>query len=593
MNRLFCFALLLAFVCAERSFEVKNQTFYMDGQKFQYVSGSFHYFRVHPDRWEDVFQKMVAGGLNAVQTYVAWNLHEPQKGVFNFEGIADIERWLALAQKYGLYVIMRPGPYICAEWDFGGLPYWLVKEDDLTIRVNNAAYLKHVDDWFNVLLPKFVPFLYRNGGNIISVQIENEYGLYGKCDKDYLKHLVALNHKLLGDETLFFTMDPPSDGSLTCGNVEGTYMSCDFGTGRDVNAAFNTLRKYDKEFPLTNSEFYPGWLDHWGEGHHRVSTESIVKTLDEMLAVGASVNFYMYIGGTNFAWFAGANGGGDSYQSDPTNYDYDAPLSECTDATSKLYAIREVIKKYIPVREFEVKNYTKAAFGDVKFTQGVSFWDAFEKIARKPVESEQPIATELLDHDYGYVLYTTQVNETGTVKIPTIRDQAYVYINKKYVGVHHRSDSNKEYTINETGELEILVEVLGRINYDPQMQERHGLPKGVLLNGKQINGFLNYVIDLSDISKVEFKDELPTQLPVFYKTEFAAHKIADTFLYYKGWGKGVAWVNGFNLGRYWQNGPQFTLYTPSPIVRPQNELIILETEKIADKMTFQDYPIIG
>ena len=593
MNKFFIFAFLLAVAFAERTFEVKNQTFYMDGQPFQYVSGSFHYFRVHPDRWEDVFQKMVAGGLNAVQTYVAWNLHEPQKGVFNFEGIADIERWINLAEKYGLYIIMRPGPYICAEWDFGGLPWWLVNEENITIRVNNEAYLKAVDDWFKVLLPKFVPHLYRNGGNIISVQIENEYGLYGKCDKEYLKHLVELNTELLGKETIFFTMDPPNDGSLTCGNLEGTYMSCDFGTGGNPADKFNTLRKYEKEFPLTNSEFYPGWLDHWGEGHHRVSTESIVDSLDKMLALGASVNFYMYIGGTNFGFYAGANGGGNSYQSDPTNYDYDAPLSECTDATSKWAAIRDTIKKYIPVRELEVHNNTKIAYGDVKFSQGISFWDAFDQIASEPVKTTEIPSMESIGSDFGYVLYTTEITETGTLNLPVIKDQAYVYVNHHYVNVHHRAEGNHNFEITETGTLEILVENLGRINYDPQMFESRGLPEGALLNGKKLENWVSYVINLKDLSKIEWKDELPTTLPVFYKTNFSVKAIGDTFLNTKGWGKGVAWINKFNLGRYWQVGPQFTLYVPSPVMTVDNELIIFETEKIADKMVFQDYPIIG
>lgn len=581
---------LVACVSAERTFEIRNQTFYKDGQPFQYVSGSFHYFRVHPDRWEDVFRKMAAGGLNAVQTYIAWNLHEPYKGQFNFEGIADIDRWLKLAEKYNMAVIMRPGPYICAEWDFGGLPYWLVKEEGMVIRTDNKPYMDAVDAWYDVLLPIFKPHMYVNGGSIISVQVENEYGFYDKCNKVYMKHLAAKIREHLGDDAILFTVDTYSDSALTCGNVEGVYMTVDFGTGH-TKEAYDMQRKYEQVYPLVNTEFYPGWLDHWEEKHHTVSTEAVVSSMEEMLNMGGNVNYYMYIGGTNFAFYAGANGDRNSYQSDPTSYDYDAPLSEAADLTHKWEAIRDSIKKYREVPELEVHNTTKRSYGHVEFKYGLSFWDALETLSPKPVHATSALSFEELDIPFGYVMYTAKT-QGGMLKLPTIHDRAYVYVNRQFVKLLTRT-GEKETSI-PAGELEIIVENMGRINFGSDMFEKKGLPEGVYVEGEAVEEFEIYCIPMDNVEKLPFSAELPKTVPAFFKTEFLADEADDTFLNPEGWAKGVAWVNGFNLGRYWTVGPQLTLYVPGPVLKKGlNELIVFEAERIGTEgMELQSVPVI-
>ncbi|KAK8803621.1 hypothetical protein WA158_001315 [Blastocystis sp. Blastoise] len=581
---------LIAFASAIPTFEVRNQTFYKDGEKFQYVSGSFHYFRVHPDRWDDTFKKMAAGGLNAVQTYVAWNLHEPKRGEFNFEGFADIERWLQLAQKNGLVVIMRPGPYICAEWDFGGLPYWLVKEEGIDIRTKDEKYVKAVDEWFNVLLPKLKPYLYEAGGPIISVQVENEYGFYPKCDKEYMGHLRDLNREILGKNVVLFTVDTFSDSALSCGNVDGVYMTVDFGV-TDVANAYGMQRKYEKVFPLVNTEYYPGWLDHWEEKHHTVSTENVVQKMEDMLNMGGNVNYYMYIGGTNFAFFNGANGDSNSYQADPTSYDYDAPLSEAGDITHKWEAIRDSIKKYRPVPELNVKNSSKVSYGTVPMKEGISFWDAYTILAPEPVKSEEPLSFEIMDIDFGYVLYTTDISEEGELSIPVVHDRAYVYVDQKYIDTLTRTGNKKTHI--PAGHLEILVENMGRINFGGQMTEFKGLPQGVLLNDQSVKNWVMFGITMKDLSSLKFSTELPTSAPAFFRTVFEVKELGDTFLNPNEFKKGVAWINKFNLGRYWTVGPQLTLYVPQPVLKEgENELIIFEAEHIGDSMTLQDTPVI-
>ena len=589
------FAILPLLALSERSFKIVGNEFQMDGKPFRYFAGAFHYFRQHPDRWEDTMKKIANCGLNAVETYVAWNLHEPQRGHYTFEGICDIERWLKLAQKYNLYVIFRPGPFICAEWDFGGFPYWLMQElQELEFRRSNEKYLKIIDEWLEVLLPKIVPYLYVNGGNIFMVQIENEYGWYNACDKTYLRHLAELFHKILGDEVFLVTNDGGFEGNLKCGALpEVAYPVLDFGTGPDIKSKFELQRRFvGGTGPYANVEFYPGWLDHWGERHHTVSEAVVARDLDLILSLNASFNFYMFFGGTNFGFYNGANGDHHSYQADPTSYDYDAPLTEAGDLTSKYWKILDVIKKYrtdIPV--YDVKNSTKKSYGTVTFTEGVSLYDSLEVITDHYKKQDAPMSFEELDQDFGYILYRTSTNG-GKLSMPAVHDRAYVYVDKVRKGIVEHSHE-KDMDI-PAGKLDILVEHQGRNNYGAQFVETKGLTKGVQIDGKAHTGWEHHGFNMSKVKNLKWTKTLPTGTPAFYRGTFNVDELADTFLNPKGFVKGVAFINGFHIGRYWTIGPQLTLYVPSHLLKQgQNELIIFEQESLqttVPTMSFDDTP---
>ena len=587
--------LLLVSALCERSFKVIGNEFYLDGKPFRYISGSFHYFRQQPDSWDATIRKMANGGLNAVQTYVPWNLHEPRKGEFNFEGIADLERFLNTCAKYNMHVILRPGPYICAEWDFGGLPYWLLKEPGIVFRTNETVYMKHCDDWLNVLYAKIRPYMHHNGGNIIMVQVENEYGSYKRCNKAYMKHMADMARLGLGHETFLFTTDGPNNALLRCGTLpDDIFVTVDFGVG-DPTDGFTNQRWYNHDLgPYVNSEFYPGWLDHWGEPHQRVSAESVAECLKTMLDMGASVNFYMYIGGTNFGFYNGANGGSKEYTPDPTSYDYDAPLSEAGDMTTKWQVILDVIKNYrSDIPTYDVQNSTKHAYGRVNFTQGVSLVDVLDDIATNRVEdSQEPLLMEDFDIPFGFALYRRKVS-AGTLYMPQVHDRAYGYVDGKLKGIVQRTqEANVEVT---DGELEILVENQGRLNFGTEFVEKKGLPSGVKLNSARLTNWDNIGFDLEKVGNIKFTENLPVVAPAFYRSIFYVYTPRDTFLNPTGWKKGVAFVNGHNIGRYWTRGPQLTLFVPSQFLKAgANELVIFELETPSDvaAMTFDDTPQI-
>ena len=589
------FALLAAFALCERSFKIVGNEFQMDGKPFQYISGSIHYFRQQPSAWDSTIRKLANGGLNCVQTYVAWNLHEPHKGEFNWEGNADLIKFIETCAKYGIYVILRPGPFICAEWDFGGLPYWLLKEEGMVFRSSDEVYLRHVDDWFKVLFAKIKPHMYMNGGNIIMVQIENEYGSYTTCDQAYLKHLADVTRDLLGKDTLLFTTDGPGEGYLKCGSiVSEAYATVDFGCG-DPTGGFELERRWNGgSGPYVNSEFYPGWLDHWGEKHARVDAESVASSLDKMLSMGGNVNFYMYLGGTNFDFFNGANGGSNQYQPDPTSYDYDAPLSEAADMTWKWGRILDVIKKYrSDIPTYEVSNSTKKAYGKVTFTEGVSMWDVLEDIATNSVKgSDKPVNMEDFDIDFGFTVYSTTA-QAGTLNLPKVHDRAYVFVDKNRKGiVQHAAEKPVDIP---AGKLDILVENQGRLNFGGEFVEKKGLVQGATVNGQNPGKWDNIGFNLKKYKNIKWTSTLPTGGPAFYRGKFQVDEVADTFLNPTGWTKGVAIINGHNCGRYWTIGPQLTLFIPAEFLKVgENELIIFEYEKLdaVGPMTFDDTPQI-
>ncbi|OHT07345.1 Beta-galactosidase [Tritrichomonas foetus] len=579
---------LLASLCFCGTFKIVGNEFQMDGKPFQFVAGAFHYFRQHPDYWEDTIKKMANGGMNVIETYVAWNLHEPVKGHFNWTGMADIERFIQLVAKYNLYLIFRPGPFICAEWDFGGLPYWLLQEPNIEFRRTNEAYMKHVRDYMTVLLTKVKPYLYQNGGPIIMVQVENEYGWYNACDHNHMAQLCDLTEEILGKDVVLFTNDGAYKGNLECGNIiPRAYAAVDFGAG-DPMWRFELEREFNGGTgPYYVAEHYTGWLDHWEEAHHKVATKTITTSVDTMLANGGNVNLYMYIGGTNFYFYNGANGDRNSYQADPTSYDYDAPLTEAGDMTEKYYALRDTIAKYLPnIPTYDVQNSTKKNYGQVTFTEGVSLFDALDVVGQRKKTNDTPMTFEALDCDYGYVLYQTTLSKGGKLTIPHVHDRANVFVDHKYYGtIVHAREGKSAFDI-PAGKLDILVENQGRFNYGYDFVEFKGITEGVKLDGVDVTGWTMTGFNLTNNQDIKFKSgDLPVKVPSFYRATFQVDEVADTFVNPKGFSKGVAIVNGNIIGRYWTVGPQLTLYCPKPFLhKGENELIIFEAESQNDNV---------
>lgn len=383
----------------------KDGQFYLDDKPFQILSGGIHYFRVVPEHWEDRLQKLKSLGLNTVETYIPWNFHEPKKGEFNFSGLANIEKFIEEAHKLGLYVILRPSPYICAEWEMGGLPAWLLREKEIVLRTSDPAFLSHIEDYFDVLLPKFEKYLYQNGGPVIAMQIENEYGAYGN-DLDYL-NFFRDQYKKHHLDTFLFTSDGPD--FMKQGSLSDVTTTLNFGSR--VDESFKRLEDYKPGSPKMVAEFWIGWFDHWSGKHHTRSAEDTAEVFKDLMEIGSSVNFYMFHGGTNFGFMNGANHY-EIYYPTITSYDYDALLTENGEYTDKYRAVKEVLGEYIDVPEDYESEITSHTYGKVSLTESVSLFDTLSEISSK-VESLTPLSMEKLDQPYGYTLYRTNVNRQG------------------------------------------------------------------------------------------------------------------------------------------------------------------------------------
>ncbi|KFO89216.1 Beta-galactosidase, partial [Buceros rhinoceros silvestris] len=581
--------------------------FVKDGRPFRYISGSIHYSRVPRFYWKDRLLKMKMAGLDAIQTYVPWNYHEPQLDKYDFSGDKDLEYFLQLANDTGLLVILRPGPYICAEWDMVELFVTVIsflgqKREAFTLCF--ADYLAAVEKWMGVLLPKVRPHLYQNGGPIIMVQVENEYGSYFACDYDYLRSLLKLFRQHLGDEVVLFTTDGASQFHLRCGALQGLYATVDFAPGGNITAAFLAQRSSEPVGPLVNSEFYTGWLDHWGHRHSVVPTQTIAKTLNDILARGANVNLYMFIGGTNFAYWNGANM---PYMPQPTSYDYDAPLSEAGDLTEKYFALREVIGMYKRLPEGLIPPTTpKFAYGEVclqKVGTVVELLDGLSPAG--PVKSTYPLTFVQLKQYFGFVLYRTTLpkNCTEPTQLSSplngVHDRAYVSVDGVPQGVLER---DKSLMINITGKaganLDILVENMGRVNFGRYNNDFKGLVSNLTLDEDVLVEWEMYPLDIdgavnrginSHLNRPKRSAGTPLsyEAPTLYTGRFSIPEgipdlPQDTYVKFPGWTKGQIWINGFNLGRYWPaRGPQLTLFVPRNVLVSSvpNNVTVLELER--------------
>lgn len=578
-------------------FELKDN-FYLDGKPFQIISGAIHYFRIVPEYWKDRLEKLKAMGCNTVETYIPWNLHEPRKGEFQFGGILDVVKFVKLAQELGLYVILRPSPYICAEWEFGGLPAWLLAEENMRLRISYLPFLKHIEEYYRVLLPKLVPLQITEGGPVILMQVENEYGYYAN-DKNYMESIRSMM-LLEGIKVPLVTSDGPYEESLNGGGLPGTLPTGNFGSR--TAERFKVLKKYTKGGPLMCTEFWVGWFDSWGSGKHMTGNlEENVKDLDEMLQLG-HVNIYMFEGGTNFGFMNGSNYY-DKLTPDVTSYDYDAVLTEDGQITKKYLEFQKVISKYrkIPDVSFSTP-ITRKSYGELKVENSVSLFSVLEDIS-SPVVSPYTECMEKLGQNYGYILYHTTF--TTEKKLEKLRlwganDRANILVDRKKAAVLYDRELLEEIKldieIKQGDSFDILVENMGRVNFGPRMeQQRKGISQCVQINGHMHNGWTQYPLPLDRIEKVDFSKEYISGTPAFYRFYFEADEVGDTFLDFEGWGKGCAFINGFNLGRFWEVGPQKRLYIPAPLIhKGRNEIILFETDgKIGNSITLKNEPDIG
>lgn len=558
----------------------QNETFFLDQKPITLISGTIHYFRVVPDYWEDRLKKLRACGFNAVETYTCWNLHERKEGQFDFSGGLDIARFVRTAQEMGLYVILRPGPYICAEMDFGGLPSWLLTYHGMHLRCNDPCFLEKVSRYYKQLFLQLRPYFAENGGNIIAVQVENEYGSYGN-DKDYLR-AVAKIYQDNGVNELFFTSDGPNELMLGGGSLPEYLATANFGS--NGKAHFDTLRRFAPNRPVMCTEFWNGWFDHWYEEHHRRESDDTATTLDEMLSDGGSVNLYMFHGGTNFGFTNGANHDG-CYQPTVTSYDYDCPVSECGDLTPKYEAIKKVVERHFGAAPaLPVENCPKKSFGTVQLTRQTSMFDHLPT----PVCCAHTMTMEELGQDFGFVLYETTLNgpfQKSELTIQGLHDRALIYLDGQFLGIKERTGRRDdpiflELKAGQRAQLRILVENLGRINYGPKLRDEKGILQGVKLGCQFQFDWKMYTLPCDQPITTGGTPVEPGCCPTFLTGEFTVDHPADTFVRLDGFVKGVVYINGFNLGRYWNPaGPQKTLYLPAPLLHPGvNEISVLELE---------------
>jgi beta-galactosidase len=596
-------------------FAIGDTDFLLDGEPHRILSGAIHYFRVHPDLWADRIRKAKLMGLNTIETYVAWNAHAPSPGVFDLTGGLDLGRFLDLVAAEGMHAIVRPGPYICAEWTNGGLPYWLFTDGTVGVRRNEPGFLGAVRAYLEALAPVLVPRQIDQGGPIVLVQVENEYGAYGS-DASYLRALEQM-HRDIGLTVPFTSVDQPMGTMLEDGSLPTLHKTGSFGS-RSA-ARLERLRQAQPTGPLMCSEFWDGWFDSWGEHHHTTPAAASASDLDDLLAAGGSVNIYMFHGGTNFGFTNGANDKG-VYRPISTSYDYDAPLDEAGRPTAKFHAFRSVIERYAPVPPLPASmepggsgRLDLVGTSDGLEARVVPASDLTVRLDRvASLRSLLPALTDWSTHDApptfdalgaasGFVLYRAEVDlpSGGVLTVgEEVRDRAVVSVTGSggggtVVGVLEREHHDRAIALPPvTGTLELLVEDQGRVDYGPRIGEPKGLIGGVAIDGVPLARWTASPIALDPLAPtaldvlaaIEPTDGDVLAGPTFATGTFDLAAVDDRYLCLDGFRKGVAWVNGFCLGRYWSRGPQATLAIPGPVLREgRNELVVLELHASASR----------
>ena len=569
-------------------FEIRD-AFYLNGQPFKILSGAIHYFRIDPDDWYHSLFNLKALGFNTVETYVPWNAHEPHKGQFDFSGRLDIERFIQTAQSLGLYMIVRPSPFICAEWEFGGLPAWLL-EEDMRIRSSDPAFIKAVSQYYDRLLGILTRYQVDQGGPILMMQVENEYGSYGE-DKTYLRAVRDLM-KEKGVTCPLFTSDGPWRATLRAGTLieDDVFVTGNFGSKASYNFAQmqEFFDEHGKKWPLMCMEFWDGWFTRWKEPVIHRDPEELAEAVHEVLELG-SINLYMFHGGTNFGFMNGCSARGTLDLPQVTSYDYGALLNEQGNPTEKYYAIQQMMATYYPQypqQEPLIKECLPAR--TLSLTAKTSLFANVHNIAQAET-SLYPKRMEELGQHTGYLLYETDVEMDAPeerLRIIDGRDRAQVYVNDRHLATQYQTEIGKDLLIagdeKDSINLKILLENMGRVNYGHKLladSQRKGIRTGVCVDLHFHLQWKQYPLELQDLSRLDFSKEWQENAPAFYRFDFRLDCVYDTYIDMRGYGKGAVFVNGHNLGRFWEVGPTTSLYVPHGFLKEgDNTIIVFETE---------------
>ncbi|HFU4001603.1 TPA: beta-galactosidase family protein [Streptococcus suis] len=583
-------------------FYIRDQI-YLDHQPFKILSGAIHYFRVHPDDWYHSLYNLKALGFNTVETYVPWNMHEPRKSEFCYEGILDLERFLQLAQDLGLYAIVRPSPYICAEWEWGGLPAWLMQEE-LRVRSHDERFLRHLDEYYASLLPKLAKFQLAQGGNILMFQVENEYGSYGE-DKEYLRAVAGLMRKY-GLTAPLFTSDGAWRATLRAGTLieDDIFVTGNFGSKAKENFANMQafFDEHNKKWPFMCMEFWDGWFNRWGDEIIRRDPDEMVDAVMECIELG-SINLYMFHGGTNFGFMNGCSARGQIDLPQVTSYDYDAILDEAGNPTKKFYLLQQRLKETYPDLDYAEPLVKEAkVFPSVDLKDKVSLFAVVENVSDYSF-GFYPKNMEELGQSTGYILYRTQLErdkeEAERLRVIDARDRIQVYADGRWVTTQYQTEIGEDIALEFASnhvELAVLVENMGRVNYGHKLTaptQSKGLGRGAIADLHYIGNWDMYPLSLDDISGLDFTKDWQEGQPAFYRYQFEVEELADTYLDMTGFGKGVVFVNNVNIGRFWEKGPILYLYIPKGYLKKGvNEIVVFETEgRYREKISFSQEPV--
>jgi beta-galactosidase len=557
------------------TFSWRGEQFLLDGAPFVIRSGEMHYPRVPRPYWRDRMRKMRAMGLNTLCTYVFWNAHEPRQGKFDFTGNLDIAEYIRTAQSEGLYVLLRPGPYICTEWDFGGLPWWLLATD-MKVRTADPQFLRAAALYMDRVGKELAGLQIHRGGPILMVQVENEYGSFGS-DHEYMG---AVRHMIqdAGFDCQLSTSDGSGKSNLAGGTLDGVLSVINFGDGGNPEHEFANFAAFRQNVPKMCGEFWYGWFDHWGEKHHTTLAGRGAAGVDWMLSHGISCNLYMAHGGSTFGYMAGANGDM-VYQPTISAYDYDAPIDEAGRPNVKFHAMRDVLRKHLAPGERLPELPPALPMISIARFELTESAPLLSHLPKPNAHVGAPVSMEQLGQDYGFVLYRHEPTRTakGTLEIGEVRDFAVVR-GKTLDRRLHQNKLDVELAVGQP--LDILVEAMGRINFGPQLvDDRKGIVGKVTLNGEELKPWLHYSLPLTDPAQWPFARKAASG-PSLYRGTFRLDAPGDTFLDMRGWGKGLVWINGHHLGRYWRVGPQQTLFVPAPWLKTgANEAIVLDLEE--------------
>lgn len=584
-----------------KKFEIKEE-FLLNGEPFKNLSGAVHYFRVLPEDWHHSLYNLKALGFNTVETYIPWNIHEPKEGQYDFSGRYDLKKFVQKAEELGLYVILRPTPYICAEWEFGGLPAWLLPYKNMRIRSSDPAFLEKVTHYYEKLFEIITPLQIDQGGPVLMMQVENEYGSYGE-DKEYLTALYELM-LAQGVTVPIFT----SDGAWRATQEAGTLTEADIFTtgnfGSRSKENFKDLKDFHtekgKNWPLMCMEFWDGWFNRWNDPIIKRDAQDLAHDVKEAIELG-SINLYMFHGGTNFGFMNGCSARGRIDLPQVTSYDYDAPLDEQGNPTEKYFALQNMMKELFPeVEQQEPLVKDSMELTEIPLAGKVSLFSVLDSIVEKQT-SKYPKTMEQLGQEYGYTLYRTQVQkqkEEEMYRVIDARDRIQFFLNEQKIATQYQEEiGEKIFTPlhEESNQIDVLVENMGRVNYGHKLladTQQKGIRTGVMSDLHFILNWEQYSLDFTKPMTLDFDKEWTENTPSFYRYTPTIETLEDTFINMESFGKGFVMINGFNIGRFWNVGPTLSLYVPKGLLKQgENEIIVFETEGVfSEKISLEKEP---